>query len=302
LGEAAKGVAALVLACTVWGLSPIYYAEVAHVAPLTVLAFRTLWSLLFFVLLLGVQGRLGTLRTAFDSPRAVGTTFLAAVFVSANWFGFIHAVSTGQTVQSSLGYFIFPLVAVALGRVVLGERLAVLQWVAVALAVAAVAVLTAGVGQVPWIALWLAVTFGVYGLVKKRLTLGPVVSVAAEVVLLAPVAALWLWQAEVTLDLRTHLLLALSGLLTGGPLALFAYAARRVRLSTLGLGQYINPSLQFLVATLWFAEPLSGWHAVAFPLIWIGLVLYSVTQVVQDRAARRRDSSEATSGTIVANP
>jgi chloramphenicol-sensitive protein RarD len=302
MGDAGKGVAALVLACTVWGLSPIYYVEVAHVPALTVLALRTVWSLVFFVLLLAVQRRLGALKAAFAGPRAAGTTLLAAAFVSANWFGFIHAVSTGQTVQSSLGYFIFPLVAVALGRIVLGETLARLQWVAVALAVVAVMVLTAGLGEAPWIALWLAVTFGVYGLVKKRLALGPVVSVAAEVVILAPLAVLWIALGDHALDLRTHLLLAVSGVLTGGPLALFAYAARRVRLSTLGLGQYINPSLQFLVATLWFAEPFTGWHAVAFPLIWIGLLLYSVTQVVQDRAARRRGSSVVTSGTIVANP
>ena len=302
MGEAGKGVAALVVACTVWGLSPVYYVQVAHVPPLTVLAWRTLWSLVFFALVLGVRGQLGALRAAFAGRRAAATTGAAALLVSANWFGFILAVSTGRTVESSLGYFIFPLVAVALGRIVLGERLAALQWWAVALATLAVIVLTLGLGTAPWLALWLAVTFGLYGLVKARLALGPVVSVAAEVLLLAPLALLIVLRSEIGLDLRTHLLLALSGLLTGGPLALFAYAARRVRLSTLGLGQYINPTLQFFVAVLWFAEPFTPWHAIAFPMIWLGLALYSVSRIAQDRAARRSDSSAGTSATMVANP
>lgn len=260
MGEAARGVAALVLACTVWGLSPVYYAELAHVPPLVVLAWRTLWSLVLFGLVLGLQGRLGDLRGAFAGLRRTGATLAAALLVSANWFGFILAVSTGRTVESSLGYFIFPLVAVALGRVVLGERLSALQWGAVALAAAAVLVLTAGLGTAPWIALWLAVTFGLYGLVKARLALGPVVSVAAEVLLLSPIALVLVLTAPAPPDLRTQLLLAFSGVLTAGPLALFAYAARRVRLSTLGLGQYINPTLQFLVAVLWFAEPFTLWQ------------------------------------------
>ena len=302
MGEAAKGVAALVLACTVWGLSPVFYAELAHLPPLVVLAWRTLWSLVFFALLLGPRGRIGALREPFAGLRATTMTLAAAILVSANWFGFIYAVTTGQTVESSLGYFMFPLVAVALGRVVLGERLAALQWVAVALAALAVVLLTAGLGAAPWVALWLAVTFGLYGLVKARLAVGPVVSVAAEVLVLAPVAVAVVLTVPAPPDLRTHLLLALSGVLTGGPLALFAYAARRVRLSTLGLGQYINPTLQFIVAVFWFAEPFTRWHAIAFPMIWVGLVLYSASRIAQDRAARRTDSSLGTSGTIVASP
>jgi chloramphenicol-sensitive protein RarD len=302
MGEAAKGVAALVLACTVWGLSPVFYAELSHLPPLVVLAWRTLWSLVFFALVLAPTGRLGDLRGAFAGVRASAVTLAAALLVSANWFGFIYAVTSGQTVESSLGYFIFPLVAVALGRVVLGERLAALQWMAVALAALGVVVLTVGLGAAPGIALWLAVTFGLYGLVKARLGVGPVVSVAAEVLVLAPVAVAVVMMAPAPPDLRTHLLLALSGVLTGGPLALFAYAARRVRLSTLGLGQYINPTLQFIVAVFWFAEPFTRWHAIAFPMIWLGLVLYSASRIAQDRAARRTDSSAGTSGTIVASP
>jgi chloramphenicol-sensitive protein RarD len=300
--ETAKGVAALVLACTVWGLSPIFYVELSHLPPLTVLAWRTLWSCVFLLGLLALQGRLAAVRGAFATRGRVAVTLAAALLVSGNWFGFILSVSTGRTVESSLGYFIFPLVAVALGRVVLGERLAALQWLAVGLAAVAVGVLTVGLGAAPWIALWLAVTFGLYGLVKVRLPLGPVVSVAAEVILLAPLALAWIVAVGAPQDMVTHLLLVLSGVLTGGPLALFAYAARRVRLSTLGIGQYINPSLQIVIAVLWFAEPFTLWHAIAFPMIWAGLVIYSGSTLAQERASRRRDSSAATSATVVAKP
>jgi chloramphenicol-sensitive protein RarD len=302
MSESAKGVAALILACTVWGLSPIFYAQLSDLPPLTVLAWRTLWSCVFLAALLAVQGRLGEIRRALASRRRLAVTLAAALLVSANWFGFILAVSTGRTVESSLGYFIFPLVAVALGRVVLGERLAGLQWVAVALAALAVGVLTLGLGAAPWIALWLAGTFGLYGLVKARLPVGPVASVAAEVVLLSPLALVWIVSQGVPADKTTHLMLALSGVLTGGPLALFAYAARRVRLATLGIGQYINPSLQIIVAVVVFAEPFTFWHAIAFPTIWAGLVIYSGSTFAQDRASRRSDSSAATSVTVVAKP
>jgi chloramphenicol-sensitive protein RarD len=304
LGEAGKGILALIAACTVWGLSPLYYAQLRHVPPLEVLAFRTLWSLVFFGVLLGVQGKLGELRLPFSSLRATWMTLVAGAFISMNWFGFIYAVSTGQTVESSLGYFIFPLVAVLLGRVVLGERLAVAQWVAVGLACGGVMVLTYGLGVAPWIALLLASTFGAYGLIKKRLAMGPVLSVTAEMVMLAPLALAWIllhgsvWPQ----GWGTHLLLALSGPLTGGPLVLFSYAARRVKLSTLGLGQYWNPTLQFLCAVFWFAEPFTVWHGIAFPLIWLGLLIYSASTIVQERAARRVVSSEGTSGTVVMNP
>jgi len=192
MGEATRGLVALVVACTVWGLSPVYYAEVAHVPPLTVLAYRTLWSLCFFLIVLGVQGRLSEVRTPFAGWRRTGMMVLAGLLVSVNWFGFIYAVTSGQTVEASLGYFIFPLVAVALGRIVLGERLAMVQWAAVALATAAVGVLTVGLGAAPWIAIHLAVSFGLYGLVKKRIALGPVLSVMAEVLLLAPLAVVWI--------------------------------------------------------------------------------------------------------------
>lgn len=311
MSEATKGVLAMVAACTVWGLSPLYYILLSDVAPLEVLSYRTLWSLIFFAGLLALQGRLGLVAAALSTPRGFLTVAAAGVTIATNWFGFIFAIHNGLAVESSLGYYMFPLVAVVLGRLVFGEGLRPLQWAAVALAALAVGVLTLGLGVPPWIALLLAVSFGLYGTVKKHLALGPVVSVTAEVLVLAPLALLWILAMGEALPgqaaapgagladpVRTHLLLALSGPLTALPLILFSFAARRVRLATVGLVQYLNPTLQFLVATLVFLEPFTFWHAIAFPAIWTALALYSVSSLRGERAARRAASRAATSGAI----
>ena len=204
-----------------------------------------------------------------------------------------------------------PWVAVLFGAVLFGERLGRVKAVAVSLAVLAVAVLTLGLGVAPWISLWLAVTFGAYGVVKKGLAAGATVSVTAEVVLLAPLALTWLWGVHTQgwtgltgrnvgafgKDLGDSVLLMFSGLMTAIPLVLFTTASRSLRLGTVGVMQYINPSLQFAVAALVFAEPVTRWHWIAFPLIWVAVALYSVDTLAQQRAARRRSVSVATSGT-----
>jgi chloramphenicol-sensitive protein RarD len=294
LSEAAKGVAAMVLACTVWGLSALLYKAIGHVPPPEVLAHRTLWSLVFFLLVLAVQGRL-RLLPALVASRSVRLVALAALLVSANWFGYIWSVQNGRVIEASLGYYIFPLVAVLIGWLMFGEGLARLQWLSVGLAALAVLVLTAGLGAAPWISLYLAVTFGLYGLLKRRIEAGPVVSVAGEVVLLAPLAALWLWGVHsghwgtggaFGRNWADSLLLAISGVATGAPLMLFSYAMKRVRMATVGLVQYLNPTLQFALAAMIFAEPVTLWHMIAFPMIWSALALYSLSAVRQERRRR----------------
>lgn len=300
----------MVAACCIWGLSSMYYKLVAHVPPLEVLSHRTLWSLVFFGLVLSAQGRLGQLGALIVQPRAMAVVVLAAVAISTNWFFFIYSVQVGHAMQASLGYYIFPLVAVALGFVFLGERHSVVKWGAVALACLAVAGLTWGLGVAPWTALVLAFTFGIYGLLKRGVAAGPVVSVTAEVLVLAPLAALWLWGVHVQgwtgltgrnlgtfgHDLSDTVLLMLSGPLTATPLILFSYAAKRVSYATVGLVQYINPTLQFLVATLVFREAFTPWHGFAFALIWSALALYSGESLRQDRAARRAAIRASTEG------
>ncbi|MDR9394567.1 EamA family transporter RarD [Roseovarius sp. SYSU LYC5161] len=293
MNEASKGVMAMVAACTIWGLSSIYYKALAHVPPIEVLAHRTIWSLVFFALILTAQGRLGVLRAAISDPKSRWRIALAALFISFNWFLFIWSIQSGKAVEASLGYYIFPLVAVLLGTVVFGERLSAAQCVAVGLAVVAVALLTAGLGVAPWVSLLLAASFGLYGVVKKGLDIGPVVSVTGEVLLLGPMALTVLGAIHLGgsgafgRDMAESGMLAFSGLLTATPLILFSYAARRVAFATVGLVQYLNPTLQFLVATLLFMEPFTPWHGIAFAMIWTALAVFSVATLRQDRAARR---------------
>lgn len=295
-----KGVLAMVTACTVWGLSPLYYAQVSHVPPLEILSYRSLWSLLFFILILGVQGRLAEIWSALRDPKQLLRVFIGAVVIAANWFGFIWAITNGHGLEASLGYYIFPLVAVLIGMVAFGETLKRAQWVAVGLAAVAVLVLTIGLGVAPWLALALAGTFGIYGLVKKNSDLGPVVSVTAEVVLLAPFAIAWIWfrgtGAGGGNTFSTHAILALSGPLTASPLILFSFATRRVRMATVGLVQYLNPTLQFASA-IFMGGVVTMWHAIAFPIIWIALLVYSVSALRQDRAVAKPASSAVTSST-----
>ena len=256
----------------------------AQVPPLEVLSHRTIWSALFIGVILVIKGR------AFTFPReALVRVVFAAVFISLNWFFFIYAVQVGEVTQSSLGYYMFPLVAVALGAIFLGERLKTAQWFAVGLAVVAVLILSFGVGQVPYISLILAFTFGFYGLVKKGLTIGPLRSVLALIWLLG--AHLFDWQGVAGRSggyfgssVKVSVLLALSGVITGLPLVLMAYAMERLRLATVGLVQYVNPTLQFTLATVIFMEPVGRTHIIAFALIWIGLAIYSYNALRQEKA------------------
>lgn len=289
MSEARNGVLAIVAASTIWGLSSLYYKALAAVPPLEMLSHRTVWSVVFFALVLLAQGRIGETRALLARPREWRILGVAAVTIAINWLVFIHAVQVGHALQASLGYYVFPLLAVALGYLVLGERFSRVQGVAIGLAAAAVILLATGLGAMPWTALALASSFALYGLVKGRVRVGPVMSVFIETLLLAPPALVFLWGAHAGAwgdmdgrhggifgrDLGTSLLLVFAGPLTGVPLVLFSYAARRIAYATVGLIQYLNPTLQFAVAVLAFGEPFTVWHAVAFPLIWCGLALYS---------------------------
>ena len=292
--DAAKGVLAIVAACVVWGLSAMFYKLLVHVPPLEVLAHRTIWSCVIFLGVLLVQGRVALLGRALSGPKEFLMIGFAALMISVNWFFFISSIQIGRAVEASLGYYIFPLVSVLFGALFFRERLGLVQRFAVGLATLAVVVLTAGLGVAPWIALILATSFAIYGVVKKSLSVGPVVSVTAEVLLLTPIAALVLWQAHATgggafgTSLGDSVLLMLSGLLTATPLILFSYATKRLTLVSVGLLQYLNPTLQFLVATLVFRELFTLWHAIAFGLIWTALALYSAAAWRQDRSARKR--------------
>jgi len=293
MAEQRIGVLAAIGACVIWGLSPIYYKALAHVPPPEVLAHRAIWSLVFFCGVLALQSRLPELLSAMYGRRRLAILAVASLMITINWFLFIFAIQIGRTTEASLGYYIFPLVAVLIGRLAFGEALGRPQWIAVGVAAAAVALLTAGLGVAPWISLVLAVTFGLYGAIKKQLPVGPVVSVTCEILLFAPFAiallawAHWDGQGAFGSDGLDTALLILSGPLTATPLILFSVAARRISLASLGLLNYINPTLQFFCAVAIFAEPFSGLHAVVFAMIWVALALFSLSAWRQERAARR---------------
>lgn len=291
--EAGKGVAAMVTACTIWGLSALFYKLLDHIPPLEVLAHRTLWSLVFFAGVLLLQRRLRELPGVLAAPRQALLLAFGAMMITVNWFCFINSVQIGRAVEASLGYYIFPLASVLLGAIFFRERLGRAQLAAVALAALAVVLLTYGLGVAPWISLLIATTFGLYGVAKKTLTIGPVVSVTAEVAVLAPVAIGFLYYVHsggaghYGASAYDSALLMASGPLTATPLILFSYATRRLMLASIGLLQYINPTFQFLVAVLVLGEVFSLWHAIAFGLIWVALAIYSTAVWRQDRAARR---------------
>ena len=288
--DSTKGVLTIIIAATIWGLAPIYYNLLTHVPPFELLAHRTLWSFIFFALVLMYQNRLAEVWQAvfrFNEARAI---FIASFLIAINWYFFIHSVQTGQATEASLGYFMMPLVSVFWGLLIFKENLSIGQWLAVGLAALAVIVLTYGLDVPPWIALTLSTSFSFYGVIKKRLATRPTVAVTVEVLFLSPIALCVLAYYHGWIgghfggDGWTSFLLMLSGPLTATPLILFSYAARRIKLSTVGILQYINPSLQFICATLILLEPLTMWHAIAFPMIWIALVIYSVVSLYSRRA------------------
>jgi chloramphenicol-sensitive protein RarD len=306
MSDAFKGALAMAGASAIWGLSGMYYKLLDHVPAIEVLVHRTIWSFVFFLATVLIQKRMEEVVVAVKDRRTVGRLALSGAMISVNWFGFIFAIQSGYATESALGYYIFPLVAIGLGFVFFRERFKLLQGVAIGFAVAAVLVLTIGLGTAPWIALILATTFGFYGMIKKTLATRPAISVTVEIMLLLPFSFLLLGLIHAGFfggtgtfgsNWRDSLLLILSGPLTSIPLMLFSYATRRISLATVGLVQYLNPTLQFLVAVFYFMEPFTMYHAVAFGLIWTGLALYSFESVRQERLARRRSIKDGTSGT-----
>ncbi len=294
-----KGVLAMLGASVTWGLSGIYYKALGHIPPLEILAHRTIWSLVFLGLVLLGQGRLRQVAGHLRNFPTLALLAASALLISANWGMFILSIQKGWAMESSFGYYIFPLVAVALGFLVLKERLSPAKTLAVGIAALAVLTLGIGLGSPPWVSLFLAGTFGAYGLIKNRLDVGPVLSVFIEVLLLSPIALTFLALKSTAFGANAHdtIMLIFAGIITGGPLILMSYAARRISLSALGLVQYVNPTIQFFVATFIFLEPFTKWHAIAFPAIWVGLAIYTIDSWRQERSARKRARSVGTSST-----
>ncbi len=277
-------------AYAIWGLLPAFLKLLVAVPPVEILAHRIVWSVLLLAgvvtLARGWPRAVAVLRT----PRLLGVLVLTALLIGGNWLLYIWAVNSAHVIETSLGYFINPLLNVALGVVVLGERLGRAQLVSVALAAAGVLYLGLAQGGVPWISLGLAVSFSLYGLVRKMAPVDQLTGLFAETLLLAPAALVLLLalgaqgRGSFGADAGTDLLLLASAALTAAPLLMFAAAGKRLRYATIGLLQYIAPTMQFLLAVLLFREPLAPAHLIAFPLIWTGLAIFALDALAKSRA------------------
>jgi chloramphenicol-sensitive protein RarD len=291
---AARGALAAGVSFLLWGLWPLYWRELQSVSSFELIAHRIVWSLLLLMSITLAQRTLSSLWAALAAGAVFGTSLLSGVLLATNWTIYVWAVNNGHVIDSSLGYFLTPLCNVALGFAFLHERLRPPQWTAVGFAVAGVAVLLFRAGHLPWIALSLASTWSLYGILKKKSTLGPIAGLTAETLLLSPfAAALLLWRirsgqsAFAQGSIGIDALVLASGVFTTAPLLLFAYGARRIRLATLGLLQYIAPSVQFLLGLWFYHEPLDAVRLHACLLIWVGLVIYTADSFWSQRAKFR---------------
>ncbi len=288
------------IAYGIWGFFPLFFRQIGHVSPLDILSNRAAWACLFVGLLLTLHQRWGHVLAAFRTPRQLAMLALAALLVGSNWLAFLWAVANHQVVASSLGYFLTPLVNVLLGLVILKERLNRLEWISVALALTALANEIASRGSLPWVSLFLAATFGCYGLVRKQVPVDALSGLWLETLTMLPLCGLYaLWQVQhghlvfAAHDASTTLLLIAAGILTALPLMAFAAATQRLDLATVGMLMYINPTLQFLTAIWLFDEPLQPERLVSFGLIWVGLLFFSVSIWGKMKGSRSDTSSTA---------
>jgi chloramphenicol-sensitive protein RarD len=286
------------LAYAWWGLIPIYFKQVAHIPPLTVLAHRVVWSWVFLAVLVAVRARWADVRAVLADRKVLAALAASTVLLATNWGVFIFAVASGRVLQASLGYFVAPLVAVTLGVTVLRERLRAGQAAGIVLAAAGVVVLAVVRGQWPWIALVLAGSWSGYGLVRKVAHVRPLVGTTVETGLLVPAAVVYLAIASRTaaappLHRNDYLLLLLAGAVTAIPLLWFTAAAKRLRLTTLGFLQYVCPTGQLLLAVFAYHETFGRGNFAGFALIWTALAIYSIDSARGYRAAPAHETASA---------
>jgi len=270
-----------------WGLLPLFWKTLENVPVLEVLAHRAIWSIPVACIILFAIGRTGDILPTLKDRKKLGILLACSIIISSNWGVFIWAVTNERTLDAALAYYINPLISVCLGALFLGERFNRLQFSAILLATFAVLLLTFTGGEFPWISLFLAGSFAAYGLLRKTVDVGPAQGFLIEILLIAAFAAAYLiWllangEASFLSAPSTTMLLVASGPATAVPLILFAAGAKRLRLSTIGLMQFIVPTMLFLIGVFIFREPLNQWQLMAFGLIWLGLVLFSWSALTQ---------------------
>jgi chloramphenicol-sensitive protein RarD len=290
-----RGLAAAASAFFIWGLLPLYLKALQAVPILQITAHRLVWGCVFAFLWLRVRGEIGQVREALRDPTTRWRLCASATLISINWITYVYGIAANRVIETSLGYFINPLVNVLLGVLLLSERLNAAQWTAVAIAAAGVGWLTWTAGHPPWISLTLAFSFGLYGLVRKVIRVDALAGFASETLLLAPLGIAYLLWCELGAgngvmtngSIGLYTLLMVGGPLTAIPLVLFAFGARRIPYSTVGLLQYIGPTIQMLLAVFVFGEPFEGPRVAGFVLIWTALALYAADGLWRNRKLGR---------------
>lgn len=296
--DARLGVLFLVLATVTWGVSPLYYAQMAHIPPFEVVALRILWSLPPIIAYALWTGRKARVIQLARDKRKLGAMALSTTAISVNWVLFIHAIQIGQTAQASFGYYIYPIAVLLIGVVVFRERISATQWIAAIIAGGGVAWMAMRFGELPWIALSVMASFAVYGTIRKIAQVGPMIGVLWELLLATPVLLLyviWIGGGAFLMDWKSALLLIGGSVFTGIPLIFFVEATKRLRFSTVGVLFYINPTLQFASALI-LGEAFNIDRAVGFGLIWIAVILYCIELIRQDKAARTEASAASEVG------
>jgi chloramphenicol-sensitive protein RarD len=295
-----EGLIAAIGAFVIWGTLPAYLKPLHDLDSLQIISHRIAWACVLVVAWLGVRGDLGDLRKIVTNRAVMGRLTLTAVLITANWLGYVWGVGHGRVVETSLGYFMNPLANVLLGVVVLRERLNVAQWTAVGIAAFAVIYIAVATGATPWIALMLATSFSLYGLIRKVVHVEALQGLAVETLVLVPLAMGYLVWCEVTgvgafghSGALINVLLVGCGPMTAVPLFLFAFGARLIPYSTIGLLMYIAPSLQLLCGIFLYHEPFAGARAFGFVLIWLALVIYAADGVWRARRALIRTAARA---------
>ncbi|MEP0316354.1 MAG: EamA family transporter RarD [Hyphomonas sp.] len=277
----------------IWGSLPLYIRLMKHISAPDLLAHRVVWSIPTALIFIALAANWRDVRTALKWDKLKWLAVSGAL-IGANWGCYIWAVNADRTVEASLGYYINPLVNVLFGMIFFSERLRLAQWIAVGIATIGVGIMTIAFGHIPWVALFLCMTFAVYSLIRKQVAIDSRAGFLMEVLLLAPLALVWLvWVSR---QPEAHVfgeggwdiaLLMAAGPITSIPLILFALSARRLKLSTVGMMQYIGPTIQFLIAVLIFREPFGWTHAAAFGFIWTALAIFTADSVMGDAKARR---------------
>lgn len=305
MSENNKGILFALGAYIIWGFLPIYWKQVEHISPYEIIAHRVFWSFIFMIVFIIVTNRLflfkKDLKFIFKDKKKVTALFFASCVITSNWLVYIIAVNTGHILDASLGYYINPLISILFGFVLLGERFSKIQWVAIIIVFAGVTYLAVGLGAAPWISLYLATSFSVYGLIKKIINLDAIFALAVETFVLAPFALIFIFylegsgQGNFGFNIDSLVMMG-TGIATAIPLLLFALGAQRIRLSLVGFLQYFAPTIMLIIGVFMYDEAFTDIHKVAYILIWSGLLLYTLSRFVQMRSQAKKNARRRVSG------